>query len=1134
MVTAPTEVWLAQVRGLLEVVVGDASGRLMDRYAAAFPAAFADTHRAALVPEYIAALEDHAARSVPILRLIGAPVSADRGSVDEVRLALLWPSPAPALLADVFPVLENLGLRVSAHEVFEVCPADRPAVRMEEFALLPRDAMALAGDGLRHLATEAFDAVWSGVAENDGFNRLVIRAGLSWREVMVLRAVSAYLRQAGAVFTPAFGERTLLTHRRIARLMVNLFRARFDPTLGGPERTRETLLEVDSEMGAIENLTEDRLLRSFLTVLTGTMRTNYFQTDHRGREKPYLVLKLEPSDFPFLPQPRPSVETFVYSPRMEGLHLRVARIARGGIRWSDRPEDYRTEVLGLMKAQRVKNAIIVPQGAKGAFVMKRRPAPTDAQTLAEELRHCYQTFVRGLLDVTDNLVDGEVVHPPSTVCHDVPDPYLVIAADKGTAAFSDLANTIAAEYDFWLGDAFASGGSTGYDHKALGVTARGMWESLRRHLGELGIDPARDRISVIGIGDMSGDVFGNAMLLSDRIRLVAAFDHRHVFLDPDPDPATSYLERKRLFGLPGSTWADYRGDLISDGGGVYSRTAKSTLLSPQARSLLGVPDEQLPADELIRAVLRAPADVLFNGGIGTYVKASGEPSAEVGDRGNDSVRVDATELRARVVAEGGNLGLTQRARIEYALAGGRINTDFLDNSAGVETSDREVNLKILLDAAIQDGRLTPERRDLLLRQAAQQVVAQVLANNAAQAQSISVSEALGPLVLDPLVQVIQYGEEHGTLDRTQEFLPDEETLARRRAEGLGLTRPEIAVVLAMSKNTFTRLLCESDVPDDPGVWTDALGRYLPPALSEFADQLPAHPLRREIAVSVLVNEVFNKLGSGVLLRVHQLTGQPEPHLLLGYLASRDVLALPAVWAEIDRLDLATAAHLQTRMLIEIRAVVERTTRWFLRHRHVVDPATEVARLRPGVDKLTGCLLDVLPSAARAKLETRITRLVDAGAPPDLARDVCVLRRLSVALDLVEAAHDVDADLPWFAEVYFGIGEELELDWLGRHAIYQSTDSHWLMLAKTSLADELWTLQRQMAVAILDELGADRPPRQAIHAWLDRNRHRRDLYHATLGQLHQAPEVDLAMLSVAVEGLRTLLYAAQRRDGSGSV
>ncbi|HEY5848816.1 MAG TPA: NAD-glutamate dehydrogenase domain-containing protein [Microlunatus sp.] len=826
------------------------------RWAGAFPRDFADTHPTAWTPAYEACLDERADVTAPTLRVLELPADDDPPSPRSTRLALLWPCPAPAPLADVFPILANLGLRIAAHAGFDIHPADGPPTRVEEFELVPGDAAKLRAERLRGRVTAAFEAVWTGLAEDDSFNRLVVAAGLSWREVAVLRSTYAYLRQLGTAFTPTYAEQTLRTHFAVAQLLVELFHARFDPTRQGVAEEPAVRDRLEGALAEVANLSEDRLLRSFASVLTATTRTNFYQRDETGAAKPYLVLKVVPADLPLVPEPRPAVETFVYSPRMEGLHLRSALVARGGLRWSERPEDYRTEVLGLLRAQRVKNAVIVPHGAKGAFIVKR--PGSDTQEVAEAVRTAYATFIRGLLDITDNLVGSEKVTPADVVCHDGPDSYLVVAADKGTARFSDLANSIAQEYGYWLGDAFASGGSAGYDHKALGVTARGAWESLRRHLGELGLDPSRDEVSFVGIGDMSGDVFGNAMLLSDRIRLVAAFDHRHVFLDPDPDPATSYAERRRLFVLPRSSWADYRSDLISAGGGVLSRTAKQVPLSPQVRALLGVDAVSLPADELIRAVLRARVDVLFNGGIGTYVKASTQSPADAGDRGNDAVRVDADQLGARVVVEGGNLGLTQAARVEYALAGGRVNADFVDNSAGVDISDREVNLKILLAAAVRSGRLTIDRRDALLRRAADQVVAQVLADNARQAQAISVTQALGPLLVDPLLQTIRYGTEQGLLDPARDVLPDEETAARRRAAGLGLARPEIAVILAMSKSSCSTLMLASDAPDDPTFTEGALAGYLPTALAEFSDLLATHPLRREIAVTVTANEVFNR------------------------------------------------------------------------------------------------------------------------------------------------------------------------------------------------------------------------------------------------------------------------------------
>ncbi len=1131
MATGSLRGWQGGLHEALTARLGESRAMAtMGRYARAFPEGFHVKHPPAVASALVSALEEYAEGTHPLLRLVVPEQSAARQLEldldDGSRLVLLWPSPAPALLADVFPVLENLALRIVGHEAYEVRPAGRSPVRVEEFALLPRDLAALKDDpAVCSQVADAFGAVWSGDAENDAFNQLVLRAGLSWREVALLRAGFAYLRQAGLAFSQVYVERTLLAHRRVTRLLTALFHARLDPAYAGSVHEEGVLSHVEEALAEVESLSEDRLLRALLELTCAVVRTNYYQYDADGVPKPYLVLKLDSTALSFLPAPRPTVETFVYSTRMEGLHLRTAKVARGGLRWSDRTEDYRTEVLGLMKAQRVKNAVIVPHGAKGAFVLKRPPAATHTETMRQEVRTAYETFVRGLLDVTDNLVETAVIQPPQVRCRDDADTYLVVAADKGTAAMSDLANEIAAEYGYWLGDAFASGGATGYDHKTLGVTARGAWESLRRHLGELGLDAAQDEFTVVGIGDMSGDVFGNAMLLSERIRLVAAFDHRHVFLDPDPDPLTSYAERQRLFELPGSSWADFRTDFISAGGGVFSRTAKTVPLSPQARALLDVEADQLPADELIRAVLRTQVDVLFNGGIGTYVKASTESDADAGDRANDSVRVDASELRARVVVEGGNLGVTQRGRVEFALAGGRINTDFIDNSAGVDTSDREVNLKILLDAAVRGRRLSPARRDELLRQVSREVVQQVLANNAAQAQAISVSHALGAAWLDKQVEVIRYAEDSDVLEWA---LPDEEAVAQRQATGVGLTRPEIAVLLAVSKDIATSYLRESRVPDDAYVGAAALARYLPPTLrAEFNDLLPRHPLHREIACSVLANEVFNRMGSGALLRVQELTGRDREDLVLAYVTARDVFALPAIWTEVDRLDVARHAQLQTRLLGEIRNVVETSARWFLRHGHAVDPAIEVARLRPGIDKLSGCLDELMPPLTRRRLDARIAALVATGAPSELARSICLLDPLTQSLGVVRATEATGADLTFLSGIFALVGEQLHFDWLREHAAERPTDDHWAILARVAYCDDLAVQQQHLALAVLHEAASS--PAEALAAWLQPREHRLTLFEHTMQQLQAAPEVDIPMLTVALEGLRSLEGAGPTDD-----
>ncbi|MCI2424193.1 NAD-glutamate dehydrogenase [Saccharopolyspora sp. K220] len=1112
MVTLATESWQDEFRVQLADRYGPAKARwLFARYASAFPAGYRDVFSAGQAALDVGSLESFEPEVEP--RLVLWPLL---GSAAGARFALFWSTPRPALLADVFPVLENMGLRIADHRPFDVRPVGRSAVRVEEFEVLPHDSAPLADPATRDLMTDAFTAVWRGDAEDDGFNQLVLKAGLGWRDVALLRAIHAYLRQAAVAFSQAHVERTLLTHREVTGLLVELFRMRFDPAIADADGQVEVDARIEAALSEVVHLNEDRVLRAMRTVILATVRTNFFQRDPAGRAKSYLVLKLDPSRLAFLPDPRPAVETFVYSPRVEGVHLRAAKVARGGIRWSDRPEDFRAEALGLLKAQMVKNTVIVPQGAKGVFVVKRPPPSTDPEAVAEEVRDCYTMFVRGLLDVTDNRRGDAVVRQPETICHDSDDTYLVLAADKGTAAFSDLANSIAAEYGFWLGDAFASGGSHGYDHKAMAITARGVWTSVRRHFGELGLDPERDEFTAVGIGDMSGDVLGNAMLLSRTIKLVAAFDHRHIFLDPDPDPAVSFTERRRLFDLPRSSWADYDPALISAGGGVFARTAKSIPLTPQVRQVLDVQVDELPADQLIQAILRAPVDLLFNGGVGTYVKACAELNAQVGDRANDGARADAEQLRARVVAEGGNLGFTQRARIEFALRGGRINTDFIDNSAGVDISDREVNLKILLDGV---GRLSPQRRDRLLAELGDEVAQQVLVDNYRQALAISVSEALGVTGLDRHLQVMHLLEDDGQLDRTHEALPDDDTVAQRRAAGLGLTRPEIAVLLAYSKNRWTRVL-HSTMPDDPYVLAGAVD-YLPAALRDaFAGEIPTHPIRREIATTVLANEVINRLGSGLLHRLQQLTGDRNTPFLV-YVAARDLLDLPAIWAEIDTLELSRHAQTQVRLLSAIREVIEQASLWLLRNRREIDVATEVRRFRPAMLRLARVLRTRLTGRERQRVERAIAGFVRRGVPEQLCERVFVLDPLCAGMDIAEIAWASGRDLEWTAGLYFALGEKLDLDWLKAQTVEQPGDSHWTLLAKISLRDDLLTQRRRLTAAALRGAETATEPDQLLNTWLDRNLDRVTMYRKTFALLKEANEPDIAMLSVALQELRNL-------------
>ncbi len=907
------------------------------------------------------------------------------GGVGDLAMSLYVPAHSPAdhlafkllsharpiVLSEVLPLLENMGVEVTDERPYEVQPRDGEPVWIYDFGLRHDQGVEFKPDQVREVFQETFARTWRGEAENDSFNRLVLSAQLRQREIGVLRAIAKYLRQAGSAFSQDYMEDALAAHPAIAGRLIELFHVRLDPEQfeDTPGKARALEREIAAAIDEVESLDDDRMLRSYLGIVRAVLRTNYFQTGDDGAPKPYLSLKLDPELVPDLPQPRPLVEVFVYSPRVEAVHLRGGRVARGGIRWSDRREDFRTEVLGLMKAQTVKNAVIVPVGAKGGFVVKRPPAGGDRAELLAEVVECYRTFMCGLLDLTDTIVDGEVVPPPDVARHDGDDPYLVVAADKGTATFSDIANGIAGEYGFWLGDAFASGGSSGYDHKAMGITARGAWESVRRHFRALGLDVDAEDFTVVGVGDMSGDVFGNGMLLSRHIKLVGAFDHRHVFLDPDPDPAASFAERERLFRLPGSSWADYDRALISPGGGVFPRAAKSIELTPEVRAAVGVDATALPPNELIRALLRAPVDLLWNGGIGTYVKARDERHAEVGDKASDAVRVDAEELRCRVVGEGGNLGFTQRARIAYALGGGRIFMDAIDNSAGVDCSDHEVNIKILLDGIVADGELTVEQRNELLAEMTDDVAALVLRDNYEQAQAISRSQVLAASMLEVHQRYIRALEQSGLLNRELEFLPGEETLAERRAGGAGLTTPEFAILLSYTKIALSRELLASDLPED-GYLAHELERYFPALLRErFGERLRRHPLRREIIVSRVVNDLVGHAGTTFAFRLGDETGAGAPDVARAYAAAREIFRLPALWREIEELDGRVDAQTQLSLLLRTRVLLERSTRWLLRNRRrPLDIAAAIEEFAPGAAAIAAALPELLGASERERAE----------------------------------------------------------------------------------------------------------------------------------------------------------------------
>jgi glutamate dehydrogenase len=1010
-------------------------------------------------------------------------------------------------LSDTVPMLERLGVRVQYEHPHEVTPADAPATRVVDYGLvLPAGAepdVAKARDGFH----EAFFGMWAGTIEADNLNRLVLTAGLAPREIVILRAYARYLRQGTSTFSLPYVEQALAGNPRIAGLLVRLFFARFEGKPGAPES--DLAGQISAALDEVQNLDEDRILRSFLAVVQASTRTNYFLS------KPYLSFKLDPKLVPGLPEPRPMFEIWVYSPRFEGVHLRGGRVARGGLRWSDRMEDFRTEVLGLMKAQMVKNVVIVPVGAKGGFVLKRAPVG-DREALAKEGVACYQDFLRGLLGITDNLVDAAVLPPKGVVRHDGDDPYLVVAADKGTATFSDYANAIARDYRFWLGDAFASGGSAGYDHKKMAITARGAWESVKRHFRELGVNTQTTDFTVAGIGDMSGDVFGNGMLLSRHIKLVAAFDHRHIFLDPSPDAEKSFGERERLFALPRSSWADYDAKLISKGGGIYPRTMKTIPVSAEAARVLGIETGTLAPNELISAILRAPVDLLYNGGIGTYVKSKRQAHAEVGDRANDPIRVNGGELRCKVVGEGGNLGFTQLGRIEYALAGGRINTDAIDNSAGVDCSDHEVNIKILLNAAMRSGRLALGERNKLLADMTDDVAALVLRDNYFQNQSLSASGALAPSLLDDQERFIKHLEKSGRLNRALEFLPDDEEFAERRAAKLGLTSPERSVLLAYAKIALNEALVESDVPDDRFIST-ALERYFPERLrTPFRTEIYAHPLRREIIATHVTNSMVNRVGSTFVYRMQDETGAAASDVVRAYLIVREAFGFVDLWRAIEALDYKIPDPVQTAMIIDAGRLMLRATLWMLRNGrgHLGDLGRAIEHFGAGVQRVAALLPELLPPADKSAYEAAAARLENEGVPADLAHRAAGFDAVFGALDIVEVARAQNGDIDTVARVHFGLSGELDFPWLRARVGMLAADDHWQARAKAALRDDLAAILRSLTADALQRTGT-------VAAWKERNAKRYERFRQILADLHAAEAPDLAMLSVAVRELRDL-------------
>ncbi|PKW27141.1 NAD-glutamate dehydrogenase [Phycicoccus duodecadis] len=1128
--------WSDRLGETLVSTHGEEDGdRLMARFGRAFPTAYEETFTVGQGVADISHLDrlgEDQGTSVALYRPLGGG--------DDIRRFKLF-RVDPLSLTDILPIFSHMGVEVVDEQPFEIQRADGAARHVYDFGLrVPDHSLwdSMPHERLRELFEGAVSAVWDGRAESDGFNRLVLGAQLPWRQVVVLRAVAKYLRQTRATYSQDYLEDALVVHPAIARDLVELWSVRFDPDrfaddeagraarAEAEDAAAEAVLEALDEVSSLDH---DRIIRAFLGVIRAGLRTNYYQPARDGGDHhPYVSLKLDPRRVPDLPAPRPQFEIFVYSPRVEGVHLRFGPVARGGLRWSDRREDFRTEVLGLVKAQMVKNAVIVPTGSKGGFYPKALPDPAlDREAWLEEGKAAYRTFISGLLDITDNRVSGEVVAPQRVVRHDGDDPYLVVAADKGTATFSDIANGVAQSYGFWLDDAFASGGSAGYDHKAMGITARGAWESVKRHFRELGLDTQSEDFTVVGVGDMSGDVFGNGMLLSEHIRLVAAFDHRHVFVDPDPDPATSFAERRRLFDLPRSSWDDYGRSLISEGGGVFPRTLKSVPVSPQMRAALGLADgvtTTTPA-ELIHAILLAPVDLLWNGGIGTYVKAATEDHLDIGDRANDAIRVDGRELRVRVVGEGGNLGLSQLGRIEAAFHGVRVNTDAIDNSAGVDTSDHEVNIKILLGEVVREGRLTIEERNELLASMTDDVAEHVLRDNYEQNVLLGNARAQEHAMLPVHERFMRWLEERGDLDRGLEFLPSDAELATRQHDGLGLKSPEFSVLVAYAKLALKDDILASAIPDDP-YFEATLAQYFPPPIRErYADELPGHPLRREIVTNAVVNSMVNRGGITFAYRAQEEAGGTPEQVTRAFVVCREVFGLADYVRRVEALDTVVPTAAQTALYLEFRRLMDRAVRWFLASRpSVLDIGAEIERFAGVVQELAPRVCELLRGEERDRLERRVGELRAAGVPEDLALDAAALLDRYSLLDIVDISADTGRAPTDVAPLYYLVSERFGIDAMLGKVTRLPRDDRWDALARGALRDDLYAVLESLTRSVLDasEGTGSHDPEELYALWATANEDSIQRAKAALSGIVRLDAPNIAALSVALRTLRSLV------------
>lgn len=1125
--------WSERLRDAMEQSGEDSVwlGKMVHKYGQAFPVAYHEQYEPRQAIHDIRKIELAFASGNIALDLYRPHDCAP----NQIRLKLYNPGQA-IVLSDILPMLEKMGLRVLAELPFEVSVGkEKKKIWLHDFLMEANDTSStLSIREIKSVFEEAFDHIWNKQMENDGLNRLVVTAKMNWREIVILRTYLRYLRQVGLHYSREYIENTLADNPKIATSIVKLFLSLFDPKRKGDNEVYAAgyAVEIDHQLEAVDSLDQDRILRSLTAVVNATLRTNFFQMDENGKPKSWLSIKLDSKKIDDLPEPRPFREIWIYSPRVEGIHLRMDRISRGGIRWSDRHEDFRTEVLGLMKAQQVKNSVIVPMGAKGGFVVKQPPKEGGRPAYLAEGIECYKIFIRGLLDITDNQAGSKITPPENVVRRDEDDPYLVVAADKGTATFSDIANALSIEYGHWLGDAFASGGSAGYDHKKMGITARGAWESVKRHFRELNHNIQEQDFDVVGVGDMGGDVFGNGMLLSEHIRLVGAFNHLHIFCDPEPNIKTSYAERKRLFeGVKG--WDEYNTKLLSKGGKIFNRSEKSLQLTPEIMKRFDIARERVTPNELIQAILRARAELLWVGGIGTYVKAETENHAEVGDKANDALRINAKELRVKVLGEGANLAITQKGRIEFAANGGRLNADFIDNSGGVDSSDHEVNIKILMNAIMRNKahNMDVKKRDKLLASMTDEVASLVLRNNYQQSQAISLMELQAADTLAEQAELINVLEDTTGLNRALENLPDEEEIERRIIIGQGLTRPELAILQAHAKIAYTWALLDSDIPNSKAM-EGRLMRYFPEKLAKnYPKEILGHQLKRQIICTTLASSLINRMGPTFVMQCMEKATASPADVAKGYIIVREAFGLRDLWRDIENLDNKVPALVQLKAYREIAFMTERTILWLLsRSGQKLDINKDIAALQDGVKILREHYESFVTTGLLALIQQTQNANINDGLPQALARDIAIMPLLASASDIIRIASSYKADVLLIAKIYFQVGEQFHLDWMRTHAEYLPANDHWAAEARDSLIENLYNAQAGLTVRVLQDVDAGDTSKKSkgskdkpaiVSGWMQTHGQKAVALEPLFAEMRKAGNVDLPMLIIAEQKLRNL-------------